>query len=145
MRRSVSIAVLSCATLALTAVTTVSAQAGDGLTRADESVRSDLRSIATKMETFLTDSGVSYPTSEDVNYDGRRSLHIGEMHLTLGVGNRLQAIKVTEDGVSAYCLRIERAENATDTTRRWRWTSGGGIGTGACPDRFTRTSYPVPK
>ena len=142
MRRASLIALLICSSLLAASAT---AQAGDGLSRADESVQSDLRNIATKMETFLTDSGVSYPTAEDIAYDGRRSLHIGDMHMTLGAGNRLQAIKVTEDGFSAYCLRIERAEDAAETTRRWRWTSGGGIGTGACPDKFTRTSYPVPK
>jgi hypothetical protein len=145
MRRTGLIALLSFATLTLTTSTTVGAQASDGLTRADQSVRTDLKILATEMETFLTDNGVSYPTAEDVHYDGVRSVQLGELGMTLGAGNRLQAIKVTEDGVSGYCLRIERADKATDTTRRWRWTSGGGIGTGACPDRFTRTSYPLPK
>lgn len=143
MRRTHSIALLIVGTLAFTTLASVNAQAGDGLTRADESVRGDLKGIATKMETFLTDNGVSYPTAEDVHYDGVRSAHLGESAMTLGAGNRLQAIKVTEDGVTGYCLRIERAENATDTTRRWRWTSGGGIGTGTCPDKFTKTSYPL--
>lgn len=139
MRRTGFIALLICGALAASSAT---AQAGDSLTRADESVRGDLKGLATKMETFLTDNGVSYPTAEDVHYDGVRSVHLGELAMTLGAGNRLHAIKVTEDGVTGFCLRIERAQDAADTTRRWRWTSGGGIGTGACPDKFTRTSYP---
>jgi hypothetical protein len=114
--------------------------------RADEAVKDDLRSIATQMETFLTDQS-RYPSGGDVNYNGKRTLKFLDAYeVRLAFGDRLRTIKLTDDGLS-YCLKVDRAEGASSTTESWRVVSDSKrfMGTGPCPDRYVATSYPVPK
>jgi hypothetical protein len=121
-------------TLALAAPIATHAAAEENA--ADLSVKSDERSLATLMETYLTDHS-TYPQAGDVDYNGTRKVTIGSS-LRLGKGNRLGTIRLTRDGYD-YCLRVVRADGAAKTTKAWSFVSDrGGIRSGACPDRFRR-------
>ena len=135
---------LGCAVaLLFVAGSTATASAQDaGTNGADDSVRSDLKSIATMMETFATDTS-HYPTGGDIVYNGKRDLSFGENHHQLAFGDRVGAIKLTENGMS-YCLKVDRATTANAATKDWRYVSSHGVGTGPCPDRFVVSSYPTP-
>ena len=145
MRRIVG-SVLAASLVCLSALASPAASAVEGTNKADDSVRSDLRAVATMMETHLTDFD-HYPFWSDIHYNGRRGLVIGEQELTLGFGNRLKAIKLTEVVTDGYCIKIGRAEDVAQTTKNWRLVSGPEgikVNTGPCPDRFVATSYPAP-
>src|SRR5262245_50809655 len=72
--------------------------------KADGTVHSDLRNIATVMETFYTDHS-RYPHARDVDYNGVRKITFKDSALHLRQGDRLREITLTDDG-SAYCLGV---------------------------------------
>jgi type IV pilus assembly protein PilA len=114
----------------------VPAQAADNA--ADLSVKSDMRTIATEMETFLTDNSY-YPRARDVAYNGIRQISIGSVELVLGKGNRLGTIRLTADR-QLYCIRVVRAAGAKQASKAWSYLSDrGGIQAGVCPQRFSKT------
>ncbi len=121
--------------LALAAVISLIPQAQAQDNAADLSVKSDQRDMANAMETYYTDHQ-AYPRARNVGYDGKRTVTIGSETLRLGMGNRLGTIRLTNDR-EAYCLRVVRANGASQTSTAWRYVSDrGGTQPGVCPSRF---------
>ena len=107
--------------------------------RADATVQSDLRAIANEMETYFTDHQV-YPGPHAVSTDGARKVTLGRNTVRLAEGDHLGTIRLTKSR-QAYCIRVLRDADSSDTTSRWRYLSDkGGISTGGCPARFTVVS-----
>ena len=105
--------------------------------KADAAVQSDIRNLATVMETFFTDHS-RYPHARDVTYNGRRAVKFLGDTLHLQSGDRLGAIRLTDDAQS-YCLHVVRTKGASQTTRPWSYVSDrGGMRRGTCPSRFSK-------
>jgi hypothetical protein len=124
--------------LCIVAATATGAAARDN--EADSSVKTDLRYLATEMETYFTDHQ-SYPGDRAVQYDGRRSVQIGDATHRLKVGDRLGTVRLTRDR-DAFCLQVVRVPSASETSEPWLYVSdkGGIIVGSSCPARFTRVS-----
>jgi type IV pilus assembly protein PilA len=108
----------------------------------DASEKSDVRTIATEMETYFTDAQ-TYPTTVTSAADagGTNVLTVGSDNVVLSPGD---SAKISSNGASAaaataYCIVVSNPK----ATQSWVWESANGglqpVGTVACPAGYGNT------
>jgi hypothetical protein len=125
--------------VALISLAVAATPVGAATTRADQAVQSDMKNVATQLETFNTDFG-RLPRVGEVQVTRPRVVVVGEATVRLSLGDRLGTVRLTSDRLW-YCIRVTRGPKAGDTSKPWSYVSGEGVVAGRCPVRFTRVIY----